>query len=49
MVEFNTYRRRFPQVIFARLFGFETVRDYFSARRGAEMGVKVDFNEPEAE
>lgn len=46
--EFNTYQRRFPQVIFARLFGFETV-GYFGAQEGAEMGVKVDFSEPEAE
>lgn len=44
--EFNTYQRRFPQVFFARLFGFETV-GYFGAQAGAEMGVKVDFSEPE--
>lgn len=44
--EFNTYQRRFPQVFFARFFGFETV-GYFGAQAGAEMGVKVDFSEPE--
>ena len=43
--EFNTYQRRFPQVFFARLFGFDTV-GYFGAQPGAEMGVKVDFSEP---
>lgn len=46
--EFNTYQRRFPQVLFARLFGFETV-GYFGAQAGAEMGVKVDFSEPQTE
>ena len=44
--EFNTYQRRFPQVFFARLFGFDTV-GYFGAQPGAEMGVKVDFSETE--
>lgn len=46
--EFNTYQRRFPQVIFARMFGFEKV-GYFGAQAGAESGVNVDFSEPKPE
>lgn len=40
---YNTAIRRFPTVLFARLFGFEP-RAYFTAREGAETPPKVEFN-----
>jgi LemA protein len=40
---YNTAVRRFPSVMFARLFGFES-KEYFKAREGAETPPKVEFN-----
>jgi LemA protein len=40
---YNTATKRFPSVLFARLFGFET-KAYFKALEGAETPPKVDFN-----
>jgi LemA protein len=39
---YNTYIKRIPQVLFARLFGFSE-RSYFAAQTGAEQAPKVDF------
>lgn len=39
---FNTYIRRFPQNIFAGMFGFQT-RAYFSADQGANKAPEVKF------
>ncbi len=39
---YNTTIRRFPQVLFARMFGFEP-RPYFKAAQGAETAPKVSF------
>ncbi|HTB05312.1 MAG TPA: LemA family protein [Bacteroidia bacterium] len=39
---FNTYIRRFPQNIFAGMFGFQT-RAYFSADQGADKAPEVKF------
>ena len=41
--EFNTTVKRFPTVLFARLFGF-TPRPYFQAQAGAEQAPKVQFD-----
>lgn len=40
--EFNTYIKKFPKVIFARMFGFEA-KPYFQAQAGAETAPKVKF------
>ena len=40
---YNSYIRRFPQLIFARLFGFD-VRGYFKSEAGAEHRVDIDFS-----
>ncbi len=40
--EYNTYRRSFPNNMFAGIFGFET-KDYFQAETGANKAVKVEF------
>lgn len=40
--DFNTYIRRFPQNIFAGMFGFQT-RAYFSADQGANKAPEVKF------
>lgn len=41
--DFNSRLRRFPTLIFARLFGFES-RPYFQAAAGAQAVPKVDFS-----
>ena len=40
---YNSYIRRFPQLIFARLFGFN-VRGYFKSEAGAERRVDINFD-----
>ena len=40
--EFNTYIKKFPKVIFARMFGFNE-KPYFQAQTGAETAPKVKF------
>lgn len=40
--EYNASRSRFPRVIFASLFGFNT-RPYFEADKGAEKAPEVKF------
>jgi LemA protein len=40
---YNSLIRRFPQVFFARMFGFEPYT-YFEAAEGADQAPKVDFN-----
>lgn len=40
---YNSYIRRFPQLIFARLFDFG-VRGYFKSESGAERRVDIDFS-----
>jgi len=40
--EFNTIIKRFPQVMFANMFGF-TAKAYFSADEGASKAPEVDF------
>lgn len=39
---FNTYIRKFPQSIYANLFGFEK-KSYFEAEKGAEKAPEVQF------
>jgi LemA protein len=39
---FNTYIRRFPQLMFANVFGFEK-RTYFEAMQGADKAPEVQF------
>jgi LemA protein len=39
---FNSYIRKFPQSIFANMFGFEK-KPYFEADAGAEKAPKVEF------
>ena len=39
---YNSYIRRFPQLIFAGRFGFEK-KPYFEASEGAEIAPKVEF------
>jgi LemA protein len=40
--DYNTYIRKFPQVIIANLFGFEK-KGYFEAREGADEAPVVEF------
>jgi LemA protein len=40
--QFNTYIRRFPQVLFAGMFDFEK-KTYFEAEKGAEKAPEVQF------
>jgi LemA protein len=40
--DYNTYLKRFPQTLFARMFGFDE-RPYFEAVKGAETAPKVEF------
>ena len=40
---YNVAIRRFPTVLFARMFGFDE-RPYFSAQAGADVAPKVEFN-----
>jgi LemA protein len=39
---YNTYIRRFPQLIVASIFGFDK-KEYFEATEGAETPPKVQF------
>jgi LemA protein len=39
---YNTYLRRFPNSIFAGMFGFQK-KAYFAAQKGAENAPKVEF------
>jgi LemA protein len=39
---YNTYLRRFPNSIFAGIFGFQK-KAYFAAQKGAENAPKVEF------
>lgn len=39
---YNTYIRRFPQLMFANIFGFDK-RVYFEAEQGAETAPEVQF------
>jgi LemA protein len=39
---YNTYIRRFPQLLFANLFGFDK-KTYFEAAQGAEKAPEVKF------
>ncbi len=41
--EFNTFIRRFPTNLTAKLFGYSTPKPYFEARSGAEEVPKVSF------
>lgn len=40
--QYNTYLRKFPQVILANLFGFDK-KPYFEAREGADEAPVVEF------
>lgn len=40
--DYNAYIRKFPQLIWANIFGFEK-KAYFEAEEGAEKAPKVDF------
>lgn len=40
--EYNSYIRRFPQVLYAGMFGFDK-RGYFEADKGAEKAPEVKF------
>ncbi len=40
--EYNTYLKKFPNVIFARMFGFNEY-PYFEAEKGAEKAPEVKF------
>ena len=40
--DYNAYRRRFPNNLFAGMFGFES-KAYFEAEKGAETAPKVSF------
>lgn len=42
--EYNSYIRRFPQLIYAAMFGFDK-RAYFEADAGAERRVNIDFSD----
>jgi len=39
---YNTYIRRFPQLLFANIFGFDK-RTYFEAAQGTEVAPEVQF------
>ena len=39
---YNTYIRRFPQTLFASIFGFDK-KDYFEAEAGSEKAPTVEF------
>ncbi len=41
--EYNTYIKRFPQTLFARVFGFQA-QPYFEASKEAQQVPKVQFN-----
>ncbi|MDP3463562.1 MAG: LemA family protein [Bacteroidales bacterium] len=40
--DYNTYLKKFPQTLFAGMFGFE-VKPYFEAVKGSEIAPKVEF------
>ncbi|MND09150.1 LemA family protein [compost metagenome] len=40
--EYNTFIKKFPQMLIARITGFDTEK-YFEATKGAETVPKVDF------
>jgi LemA protein len=40
--DYNSYIRKFPQVLYAGIFGFEK-KGYFEAEAGADKAPKVDF------
>ncbi len=40
---YNTIRRKFPRIIFAKIYGFKE-RPYFKAAAGAEQAPKVEFD-----
>lgn len=42
--DYNTYIRKFPQVIYSGIFGFDK-KGYFEADKGAEKAPTVDFKE----
>jgi LemA protein len=44
--DFNSYIKRFPQVLIANMFGFRE-RPYYSAQAGAEKAPTVDFGTKE--
>ena len=41
--EYNTSVRRFPNSVFASMFGFDKKKPYFEAQSGAENAPKVEF------
>ena len=41
--KYNTDRRRFPRILFAKLYGFKE-RPYFQAAAGAEQAPDVEFD-----
>lgn len=41
--KYNTDRRKFPRILFAKLYGFKE-RPYFEAAAGAEQAPTVEFN-----
>jgi LemA protein len=42
VLDYNSYIRKFPQVLFAGIFGFDK-KGYFEADQGAEKAPKVEF------
>jgi LemA protein len=46
--EYNTYVRRFPQVLYAGIFGFAK-KGYFEATAGADKAPEVNFEDKKAE
>ena len=41
-MDYNSYVRKFPQVIYAGMFGFDK-KGYFEATAGAEKAPEVQF------
>lgn len=46
--DYNTYIRKFPQVLYAGIFGFDK-KGYFEATAGAEKAPEVNFEDKKAE
>lgn len=46
--DYNTYIRKFPQVLYAGIFGFDK-KGYFEATAGADKAPEVNFEEKKAE
>ncbi|MCU0441585.1 MAG: LemA family protein [Bacteroidia bacterium] len=46
--DYNTYIRKFPQVLYAGIFGFDK-KGYFEATAGAEKAPEVNFEDIKAE